>query len=86
MDDSSSDKAKKATDMTQVSQQSPIPDKARQTIEAFLAEDDDGLGVSAPEANDIEVSTETKAKKLEAQAKAEGDMGDTTDSMNEDTK
>jgi len=36
--------------------------------------------------NDIEVSTETKAKKLEAQAKAEGDMGDTTDSMNEDTK
>jgi len=126
--------------LTQVSQQSRIPDKARATIEAFLAEDDDGLGVSAPEANayesrsggviamleklldefiaertslekeemnskqaydmlmqdlkaqlktdntDIEVSTETKAKKLEAQAKAEGDMGDTADSMNEDTK
>merc|ERR1719359_2633597 len=36
--------------------------------------------------NDIDVSTETKAKKLEAQAKAEGDMGDTTDAMNEDTK
>merc|ERR1719305_1021048 len=118
--------------LTQVAQQSRIPDKARATIEAFLAEDDaapEGLAVSAPEANayesrsggiiamleklldefiaertslekeemnskdaydmlmqdlksqlktdnnDIEVSTETKAKKLEAQAKAEGDMG-----------
>merc|ERR1740117_2709156 len=122
--------------LTQVSQQSRIPDKARATIEAFLAEDDDGLGVSAPEpnayesrsggviamleklldefiaertslekeemnskqaydmlmqdlksqlktdGNDIEVSTETKAKKLEASAKAEGDRGDTADSMN----
>merc|ERR1719446_565700 len=35
---------------------------------------------------DIESSTETKAKKLEAKAKAEGDVGDTTDQMNEDTK
>jgi len=129
--------------LTQVTQQSRIPDKARATIEAFLAEDDaapEGLGVSAPEANayesrsggiiamleklldefiaertslekeemnskdaydmlmqdlksqlktdnnDIEISTETKAKKLEAQAKAEGDLGDTSDSMAEDTK
>merc|ERR1719158_282413 len=129
--------------LTQVTQQSRIPDKARATIEAFLAEDDaapEGLAVSAPEANayesrsggiiamleklldefiaertslekeemnskdaydmlmqdlksqlktdnnDISQSTETKAKKLEAQAKAEGDLGDTTDSMNEDKK
>merc|ERR1719201_2413190 len=128
--------------LTQVKQQSRIPDKARATIEAFLAEDDSdvGLGVSAPEANgyesrsggiiemleklldefiaertalekeetqskqaydmlmqdlksqlsqdnaDIASSTETKAKKLEAKAKAEGDVGDTTDQMNEDTK
>jgi DNA repair exonuclease SbcCD ATPase subunit len=129
--------------LTQVTQSTRIPDKARATIEAFLAEDDaapEGLAVSAPEANayesrsggiiamleklldefiaertalekeemnskdaydmlmqdlksqlrtdnsDIETSTETKAKKLEAQAKAEGDMGDTSDSMAEDTK
>merc|ERR1719201_1849082 len=128
--------------LTQVKQQSRIPDKARATIEAFLAEDDSdvGLGVSAPEANgyesrsggiiemleklldefiaertalekeetqskqaydmlmqdlksqlsqdnaDIQSSTETKAKKLEAKAKAEGDVSDTTDQMNEDTK
>merc|ERR1719201_2331168 len=128
--------------LTQVQQKSRIPDKARATIEAFLAEDDSdvGLGVSAPEANgyesrsggiiemleklldefiaertalekeetqskqaydmlmqdlksqlsqdnaDIASSTETKAKKLEAKAKAEGDVGDTTDQMNEDTK
>jgi len=129
--------------LTQVTQASRIPDKARATIEAFLAEDDEapeGLAVSAPEANayesrsggiiamleklldefiaertalekeemnskqaydmlmqdlksqlktdnnDIEVSTETKAKKLEAQAKATGDLGDTTDTMADDTK
>jgi len=126
--------------LTQVTQASRIPDKARATIEAFLAEDDLGLGVSAPEANgyesrsggiiamleklldefiaertslekeemnskqaydmlmqdlkaqlktdnaDIESSTQTKAKKLEAQAKAEGDMGDTADAMAADTK
>merc|ERR1719223_1546182 len=126
--------------LTQVAQSSRIPAKARATVEAFLAEDDVGLGVSAPEADgyqsrsggiiemleklldefiaertalekeetqskqaydmlmqdlksqlsqdnaDIQSSTETKAKKLEAKAKAEGDAGDTTDQMNEDTK
>jgi len=126
--------------LTQVAQAARIPAKARATVEAFLAEDDAGIGVSAPEANgyesrsggiiemleklldefiaertnlekeetnskqaydmlmqdlksqlkqdnnDIEVSTETKAKKLEAQAKAEGDMGDTSDQMADDTK
>jgi prefoldin subunit 5 len=126
--------------LTQVAQSSRIPAKARATVEAFLAEDDVGVGVSAPEANgyesrsggiiemleklldefiaerttlekeeteskqaydmlmqdlksqlsqdnaDIETSTENKAKKLEAKAKGEGDMGDTTDQMNEDTK
>merc|ERR1719223_348797 len=126
--------------LTQVAQSSRIPAKARATVEAFLAEDDVGLGVSAPEADgyqsrsggiiemleklldefiaertalekeetqskqaydmlmqdlksqlsqdnaDIQSSTETKAKKLEAKAKAEGDVGDTTDQMNEDTK
>merc|ERR1719158_2632934 len=43
--------------LTQVTQQSRIPDKARATIEAFLAEDDnapEGLAVSAPEANAYE--------------------------------
>jgi len=40
--------------LTQVTQASRIPDKARATIEAFLAEDDVGLGVSAPEANGYE--------------------------------
>merc|ERR1719329_71918 len=35
---------------------------------------------------DIEISTDTKAKKLESQAKAEGDMGDTSDAMKDDTK
>jgi len=126
--------------LTQVTQARKIPAKARAAVEAFLAEDDVGLGVSAPEANgyesrsggiiamleklldefiaertalekeetnskqaydmlmqdlnaqlkednnDIEVSTETKAKKLEAKAKGEGDLGDTQDLMAEDTK
>jgi len=42
--------------LTQVTQQTRVPDKARATIEAFLAEDDSdvGLGVSAPEANGYE--------------------------------
>merc|ERR1740133_206977 len=126
--------------LTQVAQSARIPAKARATVEAFLAEDDAGIGVSAPEANgyesrsggiiemleklldefiaertalekeetnskqaydmlmqdlksqlrqdtnDIETSTETKAKKLEAKAKGEGDMGDTADQMADDTK
>jgi len=126
--------------LTQVANSLRIPAKARATVEAFLAEDDVGIGVSAPEANgyesrsggiiemleklldefiaertalekeetnskqaydmlmqdlksqlvqdknDISTSTETKAKKLEAQAKAEGDMGDTSDQMADDTK
>merc|ERR1740133_871404 len=126
--------------LTQVAQSARIPAKARATVEAFLAEDDVGIGVSAPEANgyesrsggiiemleklldefiaertalekeetnskqaydmlmqdlksqlrqdtnDIETSTETKAKKLEAKAKGEGDMGDTADQMADDTK
>jgi prefoldin subunit 5 len=42
--------------LTQVTQKSRVPEKARATIEAFLAEDDAdvGLGVSAPEANGYE--------------------------------
>jgi len=126
--------------LTQVANIARIPAKARATVEAFLAEDDVGIGVSAPEANgyesrsggiiemleklldefiaertalekeetnskqaydmlmqdlksqlvqdknDISTSTETKAKKLEAQAKGEGDMGDTSDQMADDTK
>merc|ERR1740133_627497 len=126
--------------LTQVAQSARIPAKARATVEAFLAEDDAGIGVSAPEANgyesrsggiiemleklldefiaertalekeetnskqaydmlmqdlksqlvqdknDISTSTETKAKKLEAQAKGEGDVSDTSDQMADDTK
>merc|ERR1711957_163192 len=45
---------RKQAALTQVAQSARIPAKARATVEAFLAEDDAGIGVSAPEANGYE--------------------------------
>jgi len=127
--------------LLQVSSGSLIPDLAKRTIEAFLAEDPaEGLALSAPEANayefqsggvvemleklldkfiaerttlekeemnskhaydmlmqdlkaqidqdttDRDESSETKAKRLQAKADAEGDLADTTSTMEEDIK
>jgi len=127
--------------LLQVSSGSLIPEEAKRTIEAFLAEDPaEGLAVSAPEANayefqsggviemleklldkfiaerttlekeemnskhaydmlmqdlkaqidqdetDRDESAATKAKRLQAKADAEGDLKDTTSTMEEDKK
>merc|ERR1719188_1181047 len=117
-----------------------IPKEAKQMIESFLSEPDEGLAVSAPEAagyefqssgviemleklldkfvaerttlekeesnskhafemlmqdlnaqidqakSDVEIKSETKAKKLQAKATAEGDVADTTTTRDEDQK
>merc|ERR1740130_286555 len=117
-----------------------IPQEAKKAIEAFLTEPDEGLAVSAPEANgyenqssgiiemleklldkfvaerttlekeemtskqafemlmqdlnaqvdqaksDVDIKSETKSKKLQAKATAEGDVADTTSTRDEDQK
>merc|ERR1740130_1369554 len=117
-----------------------IPQEAKKAIEAFLTEPDEGLAVSAPEANgyenqssgivemleklldkfiaerttlekeeinskqafemlmqdlnaqvdqsksDVDIKSETKSKKLQAKATAEGDVADTTTTRDEDQK
>merc|ERR1719178_560630 len=135
------DHDRKQAALLQVSAQSLIPEDAKRTIEAFLAQDpDEGLAVSAPEANayefqsggviemlnklldkfikerttlekeemnakhaydmlmqdlnaqidqantDRDESAEEKATKLQNKADAEGDLKDTTGTMEEDKK
>jgi len=135
------DKDRAQAALLQVSAQSLIPDEAKRTIDAFLAEDPaEGLAVSAPEANAYESqsggviqmleklldkfiaerttlekeemnskhaydmlmqdlksqidqdetdrgeSAESKSKRLQAKADAEGDLKDTTDTMDGDKK
>jgi len=135
------DKDRAQAALLQVSSRSLIPDEAKRTIDAFLAEDPaEGLAVSAPEANAYESqsggviemleklldkfiaerttlekeemnskhaydmlmqdlnsqikqdetdrgeSAESKSKRLQAKADAEGDLKDTTDTMNGDKK
>jgi len=135
------DKDRAQASLLQLSSQRLVPDEARRTIESFLSEDpDEGLAVSAPEANAYESasggviemlsklldkfiderttlekeemnakhaydmlmqdlkaeidqaktdrgeSAEEKAKKLQKKADAEGDVKDTTGTMEEDKK
>jgi tetratricopeptide (TPR) repeat protein len=135
------DKDRAQASLLQLSTQRLVPDEARRTIESFLSEDpDEGLAVSAPEANayesasggviemlsklldkfiderttlekeemnakhaydmlmqdlkaEIDQSTtdrgesaEGKSKKLQKKADAEGDVKDTTGTMEEDKK
>jgi chromosome segregation ATPase len=135
------DKDRAQASLLQLSAQRLVPEEAKQTIASFLAEDpDEGLAVSAPEANAYEFqsggviemlsklldkfieerttlekeemnakhaydmlmqdlnaevdqaktdrgeSSEEKAKKLQNKADAEGDVKDTTSTMEEDKK
>jgi DNA repair exonuclease SbcCD ATPase subunit len=135
------DKDRAQASLLQLSAQRLVPDEARRTIESFLSEDpDEGLAVSAPEANAYESasggviemlsklldkfiderttlekeemnakhaydmlmqdlkaeidqaktdrgeSAETKSAKLQKKADAEGDVKDTTGTMEEDKK